>query len=70
MPKWDEEEGEAVALGGPGGDTGRAMSQENVERAERAVAAINETYRTGDTSAWSRRRTRPSRKVSGAATRE
>jgi ketosteroid isomerase-like protein len=30
------------------------MSQENVERAERAVVAINETYRTGDTSAWRR----------------
>jgi hypothetical protein len=29
--KWDVEEGEAVALRGPEGDTGRAMSQENVE---------------------------------------
>jgi ketosteroid isomerase-like protein len=30
------------------------MSRENVERAERAVAAINETYRTGDIGPWRR----------------
>ena len=35
-------------------DTGRAMSQESVERTERAVAAINETYRTGDLGPWRR----------------
>ena len=30
------------------------MSQENVELAERGVAAINEAYRTGDISFWRR----------------
>ena len=30
------------------------MSQESVERSERAVAAINETYRTGDLGPWRR----------------
>ena len=30
------------------------MSQENVEVVERAIAAINETYRTGDLVAWRR----------------
>jgi ketosteroid isomerase-like protein len=30
------------------------MSQENVEAVERAVAAINETYRTGDMRPWRR----------------
>jgi ketosteroid isomerase-like protein len=30
------------------------MSQENVESAKRGLAAINETYRTGDLQAWRR----------------
>jgi ketosteroid isomerase-like protein len=30
------------------------MSQESVERTQRAVAAINETYRTGDLGPWRR----------------
>jgi ketosteroid isomerase-like protein len=30
------------------------MSQENVEFAERALAAVNETYRTGDMLSWQR----------------
>ena len=30
------------------------MSQENVEAVERAVAAVNETYRTGDMRPWRR----------------
>ena len=30
------------------------MSQENVEAVERAVVAVNETYRTGDTRPWRR----------------
>ena len=30
------------------------MSQESVQRTERAVAAINETYRTGDLGPWRR----------------
>ena len=30
------------------------MSQENVDFAERGLAAINETYRTGDLHAWRR----------------
>ena len=30
------------------------MSQENVDLADRAVAAVNETYRTGDMGPWRR----------------
>ena len=38
----------ALVLAKASRDTGRAMSQENVERARRTYAALNEAYRSGD----------------------
>jgi hypothetical protein len=38
----------------PRRDTAQAMSQENIQRAERGVLAVNETYRTGDLAPWRR----------------